>query len=333
LIKLFPTPLPLGRERSAGVAAYAAAFALFLALAMVPVSVRADTADFKVALRSVVSVLPDWPAANARLEEPEGSGVVVLDGRSVITAMHVVEKARNIRIRTSSGQILKAWLQGTDRATDLALLKLDTRLAPLAFGGDVELGQGVCAIGNAFGLGLSVTCGTVSAVNRAGVGFNSIEDFVQTDAAVNPGSSGGALIDGEGRLVGVLSAIFTKTSDANIGVNFAISAPLARKVVQALSVDGSIAWQLGGLGLKAYPAKDAVGQMAAEVVRVRTGGPAEVAGLKPGDRLIFADGRRIRKPADFRSIMARQNGGTVVTVEIRRGEQTIKLPIQVPKDD
>lgn len=319
--------------RAARAAAYAAAFVLSLTFGVMHDAARADQADFSVALRSVVSVLPDWPAGNIRAEEPEGSGVVVLDGRSIITAMHVVEKARTIRIRTSSGHIHKAWLHGGDRATDLALLRIETTLAPLEFGGDVKLGGRACAIGNAFGLGLSVTCGTVSAVHRAGVGFNAIEDFIQTDAAVNPGASGGALIGSDGQLIGILSAIFTKTSDANIGVNFAVSAPLAHKVAQVLSVKGSIAWQTGGVGLKQFPKKGAVGQMAAEVVQVRAGGPAEAAGLKPGDRLISAGGRRIRKPADFRSITARLNGGEKLAVEVRRGEATISLTLIFPKGD
>jgi len=97
-----------------------------------------------------------------------------------------------------------------------------------------ELGDPVCAIGNAFGLGLTVTCGVVSGLHKAGVGFNAIEDFVQTDAAVNPGASGGALVNRSGKLVGVLSAIFTKKSDANIGVNFAVSSSLALKAAKLL---------------------------------------------------------------------------------------------------
>ncbi|MGD9867715.1 MAG: S1C family serine protease, partial [Hyphomicrobiales bacterium] len=148
----------------------------------------------ETALRSVVSVLPDWPPDARRTEEPEASGVVLLDGTTVVTALHVVDRATSVRVRTADGDILKAEIAGRDKATDIAVLKLPSALAPMAVGETAPaIGDRVCAIGNAFGLGLSVTCGVVSAVNRAGTGFNGIEDFVQTDAAVNPGASGGAL--------------------------------------------------------------------------------------------------------------------------------------------
>ncbi|MGI9384616.1 MAG: S1C family serine protease, partial [Methyloligellaceae bacterium] len=144
---------------------------------------------------SVVSVLPTWPPDVKRSEEPEGSGVAVLDGATVVTALHIVDRATSIRIRTAKGRIVPAKLVGLDRATDIAILSIDTPLPPLSLASeDPALGQPVCAVGNAFGLGLSVTCGVVSGVHRAGMGFNVIEDFVQTDAAVNPGASGGALV-------------------------------------------------------------------------------------------------------------------------------------------
>ena len=280
-------------------------------------------------LKSVVSVLPERAPGTGRAEEPEGTGVVILDGKTVITAFHVVEHSRSIRVRTASGEILAAELQGVDKATDLALLKIGTALPALEFGADVELGERVCTIGNAFGLGLSVTCGTVSAVNRAGVGFNPIEDFVQTDAAVNPGASGGALIDGEGALIGILSAIFTKQSDANIGVNFAVSAPLSKRVAEELSAKGAIDWNLGGVGLKPYPARGETGRMAAEAVRVRKGGAAERAGMQPGDHIVQANGRRIRKPADFRSTIARLHPGTEMVLMVFRNGTSHELTLRL----
>ena len=298
-------------------------------VALTALAARADGTWLAKPIKSVVSVLPERTPGTGRAEEPEGTGVVILDGKTVITAFHVIDQSHAIRIRTASGDILAAKLHGFDKATDLALLKIDTALPALAFGHDVELGERVCAIGNAFGLGLSVTCGTVSAVNRAGVGFNPIEDFVQTDAAVNPGASGGALVDEKGALIGVLSAIFTKQSDANIGVNFAVSAPLSKRVAEELAAKGSIDWNLGGVGLRAYPARGETGRMAAEAVRVRKGGAAERAGVKPGDHIVQANGRRIRKPADFRSTLARLHPGTELMLMVLRDGTPHELTLRL----
>ena len=129
---------------------------------------RADVPSLQTTLKSVVSVLPEWPPNANRTKEPEGSGVVVIDGKTIITALHVVDKALSIRVRTSNGVIIPAKVRGRDKVTDLALLTVETELPVLPFGGDALLGDSVCAIGNAFGLGLSVTCGTVSAVNGRG---------------------------------------------------------------------------------------------------------------------------------------------------------------------
>ena len=184
------------------------------------------TAGLKLAMRSVVSILPQWNSRPPSAEEPEGSGVAVADGRLVLTADHILGNPVSVRIRTIDGEIHAARIFARDSAADLALLELDEPLPALRFDDGIAIGEPVCALGNAFGLGVSATCGTVSAVDRSGIGFNTIEDFIQTDAAVNPGTSGGALIDHDGNLVGVLSAIFTKQSDANIGVNFAVSVGL-----------------------------------------------------------------------------------------------------------
>lgn len=282
-----------------------------------PATAREDSIS-KV-LRSVVSVLPEWPPDETRNEEPEGSGVVVFDGLHIVTTLHVVDAASSIRVRTSDGQVVPAELVGRDQATDLAMLRVTAALPALEFSGDVELGEEVCAIGNAFGLGLSVTCGVVSGVNRAGVGFNGIEDFVQTDAAVNPGASGGALVTRDGRLIGILSAIFTKQSDANIGVNFAVSAPLANRVAIALRDTGRVPWVSSGLRLvQALDAGD-IGELGARVARFRAGSPAAQAGIEIDDVIVSVDGRRIRKPADFVGVSARLTPPGDLTVEFLRG--------------
>lgn len=285
--------------------------------------------DAASALDSVVSVLPTWIGRPANADEPEGSGVVIGDGRTVVTAAHVLGNAKNVLVRTRDGDVVNARIKAADKVTDLAVLVLDAPLVALRFAGDAKVGQPACVIGNAFGLGISMTCGTVSAVNRAGVGFNTIEDFVQTDAAVNPGASGGALVDAQGRLIGVLSAIFTKKSDANIGVNFAVSAPLVERVVAGLEKNGQIAWHFAGLGLKAYPGKGNIGRLAAEVLRVRAGSAAELAGLKPGDRIVRAAGRRIRKPQELRGALARLKPGDKIVLEYVRGGEKARTELMM----
>lgn len=283
--------------------------------------------DAVSAMDSVVSVLPNWFGRPANAEEPEGSGVVIGDGRTVVTAAHVLGNAEQVLVRTRDGDIVNARIKAVDKATDLAVLELDAPLVAVGLAGDASVGQTACAIGNAFGLGISMTCGTVSAVSRAGIGFNSIEDFVQTDAAVNPGASGGALVDAQGQLIGVLSAIFTKQSDANIGVNFAVSTPLVERVVAGLAKNGQIAWHFAGLGLKAFPGKGNTGRLAAEVLRVRVGSASELAGLKPGDQIVRADGRRIRKPQDLRGALARLRPGDKVVLEYLRGGEKARTEL------
>jgi S1-C subfamily serine protease len=278
------------------------------------------------AMQSVVSVLPEWPPDARRLEEPEASGVVVLDGRTIVTALHVVDKALTVRVRTIDGDILAARLKGRDRATDIAILEIDAPLPAIApASGDPGLGERVCAIGNAFGLGLAVTCGVVSGVHRAGVGFNAVEDFVQTDAAVNPGASGGALVSGDGKFVGLLSAIFTKRSDANIGINFAVSAGLTNEVARQLRENGRVRRPVSGARLEQVPAGGETGRLGARVVEMRPGSLAERAGLKQGDVILRAGGRRVRKPEDFVSAMAQLLSAEALDVEIMRGDAAMTL--------
>ncbi len=278
---------------------------------------------------SVVSVLPEWPPSAKRLEEPEGSGVVVLDGRTIVTALHVVDKALSIRIRTIGGDILAAKLTGRDRATDIATLKIDTALPVIQSAvKEPELGEKVCAIGNAFGLGVSVSCGVVSGLHRAGVGFNRVEDFIQTDAAVNPGSSGGALVTEQGKFIGLLSAIFTKTSDANIGINFAVSSGLTNAVAGQLSTGGRVKRPVSGMRLEPVPAKGETGRLGARIVSLRPGMIGERAGLKAGDIIVRAGGRRVRKPADFVSAMTGLLIAPNLEIEIDRGGTLQKIQIK-----
>ena len=254
-------------------------------------------------LKSVVSVLPVWPgraqggSGGRPGEAPEGSGVVLRPGH-IATAWHVVKPAKRIDIRLSDGRILPARLIAKDAASDIAVLGVDAKLEPIGLAPKPRLAQPVCAVGNAFGLGLSVTCGVISALNVSNAGFNPVEDFVQTDAASNPGVSGGALVDAQGRLVGMMSAIFASKADNNIGVNFAVSTDLLLRVVDALVADGEVSYPSPGWRLRTA-SRDGLARVAAPLVEhVRDGGPAARAGIVSSDTILRIGARRIRTPRD-----------------------------------
>ncbi|WP_249689391.1 trypsin-like peptidase domain-containing protein [Stappia sp. WLB 29] len=278
-------------------------------------TVLAETVGASAALRSVVALLPDWPADQRRTEEPEGSAVVVGKDGLLLTADHVIGAAKSVRIRLGDGSVHAAEIVHRDPETDLAVLRAGIELPALAAGHDPEPASPVCALGNAFGLGISVTCGVVSATGRGGIGFNAVEDFVQTDAAVNPGASGGALVDAQGRLVGILSAIYTKSGDGDIGVNFAVSWALARRVVEAVQ-EGRSPRRALGASLRPTPA----GPLAAglQVISVREEGPAARAGLQTGDVILAVDGWPLASVALLRGRLERSDATGIVT--LRRGE-------------
>lgn len=189
--------------------------------------------------QSVVTINPTWPGYGRPGfgappgTAPAGSGIYFSENQEntgfVLTAAHVVTRASNIEIVNAAGERADAIIHAVDNRRDLAVLKTSLRGPAMNLGNDdIPVGTHVCVIGNSFGLGNSMSCGVVSALNRRNIGFNGIEDFIQTDAAVNPGGSGGALIDGEGRLIGLVDGIFTKDADIDAGVNFAISLSLIR---------------------------------------------------------------------------------------------------------
>jgi S1-C subfamily serine protease len=223
-------------------------------LGMIVASAKADHGPqtWDAANRSVVVVEPTWPGF-ARPGfgappgvAPAGTGVVypigqmaTAPGSYILTAAHVVVKAERIEVTDSSGVRLEARLHGLDLARDIAVLHVEASLEPVVLA-EVQalVGMHVCALVNAFGLGTSFTCGVVSAVQLQNLGFNEIEDFIQTDAAVNPGASGGALVLADGTFVGMLDGIFTKEADIDAGVNFAVSLDLIKESLAAMQAAG-----------------------------------------------------------------------------------------------
>lgn len=313
----------------------AAAAGLALALLCGAAVARPAAAVGQEVVRSVVAVLPVQPGGGdaqgpGPSQEPEGSAVALADGLFV-TAAHVLgPPGTGVVLRTADGRVYEAQVRGRSPATDLALLTSAAPARPAQWGEPPSLGDRVCAVGNAFGLGISLACGVVSQTRVTHAGFNRIEDFMQTDAATNPGMSGGALVDADGRLVGVLAAIFTKQSDANIGVNFAVSRALTRRVVAALRADGGFDPPAIGVQLAPQPRLRPREHAGARVAAVTDGGPAARAGLRPGDLLTRLAGRDVRRPSDAVTALALSEPGTTVAAAVRRAGAKVELEIALP---
>lgn len=277
-------------------------------------------------MRSVVSVLPEQDAEARNSEEPEGSGVVISDGRLIATAHHVIGKARRILVRTAEGLLLDAEPVLRDPATDIALLKIGRTLKPITFGADPEIADRACAIGNSFGLDLSVSCGVVSMTGLSGTGFNPIEDFVQTDASVNPGMSGGALVNGRGEMIGLLLAIFTKSSDSSIGVNFAASTELLQRVLDQYLQRGRVEHERPGVLVRTAPRQ--LGLTGAMIARVVPGSAEENAGLQVGDIVLFANGRRIKRAGAYEAAYSLSWTSGILQLKILRGNDMIDVTVR-----
>jgi serine protease Do len=250
------------------------------------------------AMQSVVSLLPVTGAGKANMNEPEGTAFAIGDGRTFVTADHVLGNSRSARLKLADGSVVDAEIRVRDAETDIAILGSDIALPPLAFAREVAPGDDVCAAGNAFGLGISLTCGIVSAVGRRGIGFNRIEDFIQTDAAINPGMSGAPLLLLDGTVAGLVTSIFTKQSDGDLGVNFAASTQLVEAVLED-AADGRIDRAQLQMLLRPVPPPGATGLAGGEVVRITPGSAAEMAGIVPGDIIVMAGNIAVRSQADY----------------------------------
>ncbi|MBA4783735.1 MAG: trypsin-like peptidase domain-containing protein [Rhizobiales bacterium] len=290
-------------------------------------------------LQSVVSVLPVWPGKPQGGTDlppgtaPEGSGIVIAAGGYIATAWHVVEPSESVDVRLADGRILKARIVGHDAASDIALLQVEADLPPLQLAKTARLAEPVCAVSNAFGLDLSVTCGVVSALHVSSAGFNGVEDFIQTDASANPGSSGGALVNAEGRLVGMVAAIFASKGDTDVGINFAISAPLLQRVVADLLDDGKVAYVKPGWRLAALPLDARQDRAGALVQEVQPEGTAAVGGVQAGDVLTGIAGRVIKSPRDAISALALFKTGEKAKVTVMRGATPQMLTLYFVADD
>src|SRR5690606_20320855 len=277
-----------------------------------------------------------------RQSQSLGSGVIVDASGVILTNSHVVEGATDIRIATADGREFAVELVLDDPETDLAVLRVrdpaDEPFAALRFADSdgLEVGDLVLAIGNPFGVGQTVTSGIVSALARTGVEGSNYEFFIQTDAAINPGNSGGALIDLSGRLVGINTAIFTRTG-GSIGIGFAIPANMARVVAEAGIAGGTLVRPWFGALMQEVTADiaDSLGlerPVGALITEVAPGGSAEAAGLQAGDVIVSVDGFPVQQPSAFDFRLATQPiGGSVDIAYFRDGRQsTVTVELQAP---
>jgi Do/DeqQ family serine protease len=265
-----------------------------------------------------------------------GSGVIVSASGFVLTNHHVVEAADEIEVALADGKKLLAKVVGNDPETDLAVLRVSAENLPsITFGSSdaLKVGDVVLAIGNPFGVGQTVTGGIVSALGRTGLGINTFENFIQTDAAINPGNSGGALIDAGGNLVGINTAIFSR-SGGSMGIGFAIPVSTAKMVLEQIVKSGAVT--RGWIGVEVQEITPALaesfklgGQRGALIAGVLRGGPADKAGIKPGDVLVEVQGKPVADPTAMLNLIAALPPGAPAKMKLKRQGQDVDATINV----
>ena len=276
-------------------------------------------------------------------EEPQraaslGSGVIVSPKGYILTNHHVVEAADEIEVALIDGKKFKAKAVGSDPETDIAVLQVEGGPVPAITFGDADalrVGDVVLAIGNPFGVGQTVTMGIVSALGRSQLGINTFENFIQTDAAINPGNSGGALIDSAGNLVGINTAIYSR-SGGSLGIGFAIPASSAKQVMEQIIQTGGVT--RGWIGVEAREITPEMGESfrlgattGVLIEGVLRGGPAERAGLKPGDILVAIEGKPVKDPNAMLNLVAALVPGKPASIRLHRDNKDVELQVAVGK--
>jgi Do/DeqQ family serine protease len=276
-------------------------------------------------------------------EEPQravslGSGVIVSPKGYILTNHHVVEAADEIEVALIDGKKLKAKAVGSDPETDIAVLLVEGGPVPAITFGDADalrVGDVVLAIGNPFGVGQTVTMGIVSALGRSQLGINTFENFIQTDAAINPGNSGGALIDSAGNLVGINTAIYSR-SGGSLGIGFAIPASSAKHIMEQIVQTGTVT--RGWIGVEAREITPEMGESlrlgtlnGVLIEGVLRGGPAERAGLKPGDVLVAIEGKPVKDPNSMLNLVAALVPGKPASIRLRRDNKDVDVQVAVGK--
>ena len=270
-------------------------------------------------------------------DEPQvglGSGVIVSPDGYILTNNHVIEGADEIEVVLNDNRRARAKLIGNDPDTDLAVLQIKVDKLPVIILGspdNLQIGDPVLAIGNPFGVGQTVTSGIVSALGRSHLGINTFENFIQTDAAINPGNSGGALVDTQGHLQGINTAIYSR-SGGNMGIGFAIPISTARQVLESLVRDGRVT--RGWIGvepndltpelIQTFGIKTEQGVL---ITGVLSNGPAALAGIRPGDVISSVEGKGVSNVAELLGQVASLQPGKSARFDVQRQSQKMSLEI------
>jgi Do/DeqQ family serine protease len=287
------------------------------------------------AFRRFFNLRPGQPIQ--RETQAVGSGVIIDAARGyVLTNAHVVENGTRITVTTKDNRRIEARLIGRDPETDIAVLQIPAEgltAVPLGDSSQLQVGDFVLAIGNPFGLGQTVTSGIVSALGRSGLGIEGYEDFIQTDASINPGNSGGALVDLDGRLVGINTAILAP-GGGNIGIGFAVPINMARRVMDQLTRYGQI--RRGRIGVSIQDltpdlarALGTARREGAVIAQIQTGSPAQRAGLQARDIILAVNGAPVRDASELRNRIGLAQVGDAVTLTVERQSSERNLVVRV----
>ena len=315
------------------------------------------SAAAKRAAPAVVSITASRaPARNARTDDPMfrfffgdrgrqmqeerqvglGSGVIVSTSGYLITNNHVIDGADDIEVALSDGRSAKAKVIGTDPDSDVAVLKIELdRLPAVSFGNvdTAQVGDIVLAIGNPFGVGQTVTSGIVSALGRSQLGINTFENFIQTDAAINPGNSGGALVDANGNLLGINTAIYSRTG-GSMGIGFAIPVSTARQVMESLIKEGRVI--RGWIGVEPRDLTPEIAQtlnlpikQGVLITGVLQNGPAGAGGMRPGDVVVKIAGTPVVNTVQLLNAVAALKPQAPADIAVQRGDKQVDLTVTV----
>ena len=278
----------------------------------------------------------DQPDNPSQHESSLGSGVIVSEHGLILTNAHVVMAADEIEIALEDGRTSKARVVGADPETDLAVLKIELNQLPAITFADPEknqVGDVVLAIGNPFGVGQTVTQGIISALGRNHLGISTFENFIQTDAPINPGNSGGALIDAEGNLVGINSAIYPR-SGGSMGIGFAIPVSIAKHVMEQIVRQGAVT--RGWIGIEAqdispelaesFKLKNTSGSLIAGIIK---DSPAERAGLKSGDILLEINGHQVFDSSSMLNLISELKPNKLATLQIARNQKVMNIAVMI----
>ena len=280
--------------------------------------------------------LPHPSVPKEHKEQSLGSGVIVSEDGYIVTNNHVIEKAEEITVLLSNKKDYKAKLIGADPKTDIAVIKIEVNgLTALPWGDSnkLKVGEIVFAIGNPFGLNQTVTMGVISAVGRANVGIADYEDFIQTDAAINPGNSGGALINVRGELIGVNTAILSRTGGYQ-GIGFAVPSTMAKQVMDSLQKYKKVVRGWLGVSIQEvtsdlaeeFGVKDLKGALVSGVMK---DSPAEKAGIRQGDVILHYNGKVVEDTGNLRNLVSQTPINTTVKVKLFREKKEIEVEVIV----